>query len=90
VIVARILDEGQFTLGDDARAELEARDTRLLAALDADDPDAYTAELSELLAFVRTTGHQLPLDVITPSEFVLPTPEMSPAAVRAFLADHPG
>ena len=45
MIVARILDEGQFTLDDDARTELEERDTRLLAALEADDQDAYAAEL---------------------------------------------
>ncbi len=90
MIVARILDEGQFTLDDDVRAELEARDARLLAALEADDRDAYTAELTALLAFVRSNGSELALEVITPSEFVLPNAEMSLAGVRAFLADHPG
>ena len=89
MIVARILDGGQFTLGDDVRAELESRDTRLLAALEADDHDAYTAELEGLLAFLRANGSELALDVITPSEFVLPNAEMSLSAVRAFLADHP-
>jgi hypothetical protein len=89
VIVARILDEGQFTLDDDVRAELEARDARLLAALEADDRDAYAAELAGLLAFVRSNGSQLALEVITPSEFVLPNAEMSLSGVRAFLADHP-
>jgi hypothetical protein len=89
VIVARILDEGQFTLVDDTRAELETRDARLLAALEADDRDAYTAELAELLTFVRANGSELALDVITPSEFVLPNLDMPLAAVRALLADHP-
>ena len=88
MIVARILDEGQFTLDEDARTELEERDTRLLAALEADDQDAYAAELAGLLTFVRTNGSELALDVITPSEFVLPNADMPISGVRAFLADH--
>ncbi len=89
MIVARILDEGQFTLDDDVRAELLSRDTRLLAALEADDQDVYAAELEGLLEFVRTNGSELALDVITPSEFVLPNSDMPLGAVRALLADHP-
>ena len=45
MIVVRILDEGQFALADAARAELEARDARLLDALESNDETAYTAEL---------------------------------------------
>jgi hypothetical protein len=87
MIVVRILDEGQFQLPDAVREDLEARDARLLAALEADDETAYAAELSELLSFVRNRGTELPLDVITPSEFVLPGREFSMAGVRDFLAD---
>jgi len=88
MIVVRILDEGQFALPDSARADLEARDTRLLDALEHDDETAYTGELEELLVYVRTEGTALPLDVITPSEFVLPGREFSMAGVRDFLGDH--
>ena len=88
MIVVRILDEGQFALPDSARAELEARDARLLDALESDNETAYTAELVELLGFVRTEGTELPLDVITPSEFVLPGRDWSRAGVRDFLGDH--
>ena len=87
MIVVRILDEGQFALPDEARGDLETHDARLLAALDDDSPDAYVAELEGLLGFVRTRGTELPLDVITPSEFVLPNRDWSMSAVRALLAD---
>lgn len=87
MIVVRILDQGQYSLPDIARADLEAHDARLLAALNDDSPTTYEAELEELLGFVRTRGTELPLDVITPSEFVLPNREWSMAAVRALLAD---
>jgi hypothetical protein len=89
MIVVRILDEGQYQLPDDTRGELVARDTRLLDALEADDHAAYAAELSGLLAFVRSTGSEVALDVIKPSEFVLPTAELSMDDVRALLAEHP-
>jgi len=88
MIVVRILDEGQFELPDSARAELEARDARLLDALESNDETAYTAELIELLGFVHQEGTELPLDVITPSEFVLPGSDFSMAGVRDFLGDH--
>lgn len=88
MIVVRILDEGQFELPDDLRAELEARDARLLDALESNDETAYTAELTELLGYVRHEGVELPLDVITPSEFVLPGHDFSMAGVRDFLGDH--
>ncbi len=89
MIVVRILDEGQYQLPDDTRDELVARDARLLDALEADDPPAYAAELSGLVAFVRSAGSEVALDVITPSEFVLPTAELSMDDVRALLAEHP-
>jgi hypothetical protein len=89
MIVVRILDEGQFALSDDLRDELETRDARLLAALEENSKDAYDAELEQLLGLVRTQGTELALDVITPSEFVLPNREWSMASVRDFLGDHP-
>jgi hypothetical protein len=89
MIVVRVMDEGQFELPDAARAELEARDTRLLDALEADDQAAYSEELAGLLEFVRTNGSELALDIIKPSEFVLPNQEFSMAGVRDFLAEHP-
>jgi hypothetical protein len=88
MIVVRILDEGQYELADASRDELEARDARLLDALESNDDTAYWAELDGLLAFVRTTGAELPLDVIMPSEFVLPNRDMSTAGVRDFLTEH--
>jgi len=88
MIVVRIMDEGQFELPDGARADLETRVARLLDALESNDETAYTAELSELLAFVRHEGTELPLDVITPSEFVLPGKDFSMTGVRDFLGDH--
>lgn len=88
MIVVRILDEGQFEIDDAHREELEARDARLLDALESNDDTGYWAELEGLLGFVRTTGSHLPLDVITPSEFVLPNRDMSMAGVRDFLTDN--
>jgi hypothetical protein len=89
VIVVRVMDEGQFELPDAARGELEVRDARLLDALEADNQTAYSAELEGLLEFVRTEGVELALDVIKPSEFVLPNSEFSMSGVRDFLAEHP-
>jgi hypothetical protein len=89
MIVVRVLDEGQYELPAAIHDELVARDARLLEALDADDRAAYDRELSEVLDLVHAKGAELALDVIKPSEFVLPNPELSLAGVRALLADHP-
>lgn len=88
MIVVRILDEGQFVLDDGTRDELVARDARLLAALESDDAEAYRAEIDGLVNYVRANGSELALDVIMPSEFVLPNDELSMDDVRGLLADH--
>jgi hypothetical protein len=90
MIVVRILDEGQFALPDAARDEVVARDTKLLTALESGDEAAFRGELDALLSFVRASGTEVALDVITPSEFILPNAEWTTAAIHQLLAEHDG
>ncbi len=90
MIVVRILDEGQFELAETARDDVVARDARLLAALESGDEAAFRGELDALLSFVRLRGTEVALDVIKPSEFILPNADWTTPAIRELLSEHAG
>lgn len=86
-MIVRILGEGQRRVDDGAVDGLNALDTKLVAAVDAGDDDAFKAALTALLDQVREIGAPLPDDEIVPSDLVLPTADASLAEVRELLGD---
>ena len=55
-MIVRILGEGQYAVPDSERATLEALDRALVAAVDAQDEDAFTKALAALTDGVRQSG----------------------------------
>jgi hypothetical protein len=86
-VIIRILGEGQYELADAALDELNALDTRLQAAADADDRAAFAESLTTLLAAVRRFGSPVPDDTLTVSDLVLPADGSSLEEVSALLGD---
>lgn len=86
-MIVRILGEGQFDVPDSALNGLNELDDRLTKAVEANDTDAFTAALGELLATVRTHATAHPLDSLDPSDCILPGPDSSLEEVRALLGD---
>jgi hypothetical protein len=84
-VIVRILGEGQFELDDNQRAELDRLDDPLEAALQANDPAAFTKALESVESWVRAHGALVGPETIVPSDLVLPTPGSDLSEVQALL-----
>jgi hypothetical protein len=85
-VIIRILSEGQFDVPEDAVGSLNELDEKLEAAVETSDERALEAALSALLDRVRSTGSEVALDTLVPSDLVLPHASASLAEVRDLLS----
>jgi hypothetical protein len=76
-VIVRILNEGQYSLADDAHTQLNDLDDAVVEAVEGGDEDRFHAAFEELLAFVRTSGSPVPDDDLEPSDFILPPADLS-------------
>jgi hypothetical protein len=82
-MIVRIMGEGQYRLADDAIARVNELDNAAVAAVDADDEDAFHAAFEELLEAIRTQGEHLDDDEIESSDVIVPPPDTSFAEAAA-------
>jgi hypothetical protein len=85
-VIIRILSEGQFDVPDDAVESLNELDQQLEAAVESSDEQAMTAALSALLDRVRSSGSEVALDTLVPSDLVLPHASATLAEVRDLIS----
>lgn len=85
-MIIRILSEGQFDLPDDAVDALNELDDKLEAAIEANDEATFGSTLGALLDRVREVGSPVALDVLLPSQLLLPHESASLAEVRDLLS----
>jgi hypothetical protein len=86
-VIVRILGEGQYSLPDDQRGELEAWDSSVADAVDRGDEQAFGPALAALVAEVRRLGEPVAHDTFAPSDLVVPFPDATLAETRGLLAD---
>lgn len=86
-MIVRILGEGQWRIEDAGRAELNALDDDVEAAVQADDQQRLGEALQRLHEKVRATGTEVPLDELADSDLILPDTDASLAEVRALLSE---
>ena len=55
-MIIRVLNGGQFRLGDDRLAELNRCDDQVEAAVEAEDQDQLSKALASLIATIRELG----------------------------------
>ena len=86
-MIVRISGEGQYRLDDNDHSKLDELDNAAVAAVDADDEDAFHEAFEELLAFVRA-GEHLADDDLSVSDHILPPADISfPEAGEEFSGD---
>ncbi len=85
-MIVRILGEGQFSVPDKHRSEMEAFDNTLLETVDAGDDAAFEVALSAAVAEVRRVGTVLPDDEFYPSDLVLPFEDATLSETKELLA----
>jgi phage shock protein A len=86
-IVVRIHGDDQYRLEASLQSELDMYDHRLVAAVDANDDDAYHSVLREVTAFVKAKGVVLGGADVTKSAIILPSDDMPLDEVAGIL--HP-
>ena len=86
-MIVRILGEGQLDLGDEHLDELNTLDADVVDAVTAGDEARFTLELTRLLDKVRSVGTQLPDEMLSTSDLILPGPDSTLAEVASLLGD---
>ncbi|HEV8055050.1 MAG TPA: hypothetical protein VGP51_01020 [Nocardioidaceae bacterium] len=86
-MIVRILNEGQWELGDDRVDALNELDASVEHAIEAGDEGSFRTSLAALLAGVRGEGTPVELDRLVDSDLVLPPGDASLEEVRNFLSD---
>jgi hypothetical protein len=76
-VIVRIATEDQYRLPDDDAQRLNELDNRAVAAVEADDEDAFHAVFEEMLELVRVDGQKLADDELEESDVILPPPDLS-------------
>ena len=76
-MIVRISTESQYVFPDDQADRLNDLDNAVVAAVKAEDEDAFHEAFEDLLALVRAEGHVLDADVLEESDVILPPPDTS-------------
>ena len=84
-MIVRIHMDDQYRLSDDATADVDRLDDRLMQAIEADDQTAFAAALDELLGYVRARGEKVPVDEIVSSDVIVPSADMTLEEARAIM-----
>ena len=85
-MIVRLMGEGQFDVPANEIDALNALDTQLEAAVTGRDKAGFDATYAALLAKVRACGTPVPVDVLVPSDIVLPPVDATIDDVQALLA----
>jgi hypothetical protein len=76
-VIVRISTENQYVFPDDQADRLNDLDNAVVAAVAADDEDAFHEAFEELLALVRAEGTTLDAEELEESDVILPPPDTS-------------
>lgn len=87
-MIVRILGDHRYELADGSAelTQIEALDNQLGSAIDADDADAVTRVLGELIAAIRSAGTEVPANDFGPSDLVVPHEGSTLDEIRSLLA----
>ena len=86
-MIVRILNEGQWEVGEEKIDRLNELDAEVEAAVEAGDEDRFTPALHALLDAVRHDGVRLPDDTLHDSDLILPPADATLDEVRALLTE---
>jgi hypothetical protein len=82
-MIVRIMGEGQYRLSEETLERVNALDNAGVAAVDADDEDAFHAAFEEMLAIIRSEGEHLGDEEIETSDVIVPPADTSFAEAAA-------
>ncbi|MEA2221577.1 MAG: hypothetical protein QOJ35_4203 [Solirubrobacteraceae bacterium] len=87
-MIVRIMGEGQYRLSDETLERVNALDNAGVAAVEADDEDAFHVAFEEMLDIIRKEGEHLDDDELQGSDVIVPPADTSFAeAAEEFTGD---
>lgn len=82
-MIVRIAGAGQYRFPDEQASSLNQLDNEAVSAVEAGDETRFRQALDRMLDLVHSKGEPLPGDDLTPSDVILPPPDISLAEAAA-------
>ena len=82
-MIVRIMGEGQYRLSEETLERVNALDNAGVAAVEAEDEDAFHAAFEEMLDIIRGEGEHLGDEEIETSDVIVPPADTSFAEAAA-------
>jgi hypothetical protein len=82
-MIVRIMGEGQYRLGEDCIKRVNDLDNAGVAAVEADDEDAFHVAFEQMLDVIRKEGEHLGDDELETSDVIVPPADTSFAEAAA-------
>ena len=76
-MIVRVMGEGQFEIDDEVAKGLNELDEQAEQALQSEDEEQLAELLERMAEAVRTNGARLPDEDLTPSEGIIPPPDLT-------------
>ncbi|MDP9490701.1 MAG: hypothetical protein M3P42_00630 [Actinomycetota bacterium] len=76
-MIVRLMGEGQYTVDDGLREQLNELDDRALTALEQEDEPALDGMLDEMWKLVQERGERVADDDLSPSDLVIPPSDLT-------------
>jgi hypothetical protein len=76
-VIVRVMGEGQFEIDDEVAKGLNELDEQAERALQSEDQEQLAELLERMAEAVRTNGARLPDEDLSPSEGIVPPPDLT-------------
>jgi hypothetical protein len=86
-MIVRVLGEGQWRVDDGLQQQLHELDDQVASAVDAGDEARLHSALAALADAVRLHGEELPAEDLSPSDAIIPPPDLSLAEARELMSN---
>jgi hypothetical protein len=86
-MIVRLMGEGQYSVDDGLRAQLNDLDERAQGALEADDEAALDDMLDQMWQLVRERGERLADDDLSASDVIIPPSDLTLEETRKLFSD---
>jgi hypothetical protein len=86
-MIVRLMGEGQYSVDDGLREQLNDLDERAQGALEADDEAALDDMLDQMWQLVRERGERLADDDLSASDVIIPPSDLTLEETRKLFSD---
>ena len=86
-MIVRLMSEGQYRIDEGLRERLNEIDERAAQALGDDNEEELDMLLQRMWDLVQTEGERLPDAELTPSDLVIPPPDLTLEETRKLFSD---